>query len=659
MAIVVNGGTITGTASGDYLIAAADTGLNNTMTGAAGNDVLFGDYTDFVTAAQSSGATHTSAFNMTGTTAIWSLQDNPDVFQSANTPHASAVIESTGAFQWFRFDLAQGQRLGVDIDYAANGVNGAFDSLVRLYAADGTTVVASNNNAPTIMGDAGSVSTNDSLLNFTAATAGTYYVRISTAAGTAVPTGLSYVANFSLTGQAIDPTPAGFGNDNLSGGAGNDTLFGGAAGDILDGGDNVDLLFGGAGNDILDGGLFKDRSWGGAGDDTFRWSADHFGDDINGDSGNDTLDLSLRTDNLGFTVNLTTQTGGFTNNTFGSNGTYSVRSVEHVTGTSAGDNLTGDFGFNRLNGGGGNDTLSGAQGDDTLNGGTGNDTMTGGTGNDLYFVDSANDVIVEAAAGGGTGDMVRTTVSYTLGSGVAVETLRVDNLSSTDAVNLTGNALRQLIIGNDGSNILNSGIGASDSMRGLGGDDVYRVNNTGDIIQEKRNDGFDTVQAAVSFTLASDDNIESLITNDGAGTSAINLTGNALAQEIIGNAGNNRIDGKGGSDFLTGGLGNDVFVFTTIPRTNNVDTIEDFNVVADTIEIENAVMARLAAGPLAASAFLASADGVATTADHRIIYDTDSGHLFWDRDGSGANQAVRFAILDSGLALTNADFNIV
>jgi serralysin len=39
----------------------------------------------------------------------------------------------------------------------------------------------------------------------------------------------------------------------------------------------------------------------------------------------------------------------------------------------------------------------------------------------------------------------------------------------------------------------------------------------------------------------------------------------------------------------------------------------------------------------------------------RIIYDKDTGALFYDADGSGAQAAVKFAQIGAGLPLSNAD----
>ena len=78
------------------------------------------------------------------------------------------------------------------------------------------------------------------------------------------------------------------------------------------------------------------------------------------------------------------------------------------------------------------------------------------------------------------------------------------------------------------------------------------VDNTGDVVTENANEGTDTVQAAVTYTLAA--NVENLTLT---GTGTINGTGNALDNVIIGNSGNNILAGLGGADTLDGGAGTD------------------------------------------------------------------------------------------------------
>jgi serralysin len=62
---------------------------------------------------------------------------------------------------------------------------------------------------------------------------------------------------------------------------------------------------------------------------------------------------------------------------------------------------------------------------------------------------------------------------------------------------------------------------------------------------------------------------------------------------------------------------------------------------------------------LTAAQFRANASGTAQDASDRIIYETDTGRLVYDNNGSNAGGAVQFATLDAGLAVTNADFLIV
>jgi Ca2+-binding RTX toxin-like protein len=67
--------------------------------------------------------------------------------------------------------------------------------------------------------------------------------------------------------------------------------------------------------------------------------------------------------------------------------------------------------------------------------------------------------------------------------------------------------------------------------------------------------GTDTVLSSVTLTLAS--NVENLTLT---GTSAINGTGNSLANVLRGNTANNTLNGGTGADTMQGGAGNDTYV---------------------------------------------------------------------------------------------------
>ena len=204
------------------------------------------------------------------------------------------------------------------------------------------------------------------------------------------------------------------------------------------------------------------------------------------------------------------------------------------TGTAGNDILTGSRGDDTLTGLAGNDTLNGGQGHDLLDGGTGTDTMIGGTGNDTYIVDATGDVVTELANEGT--DTVQSSIAYTLGA--IVENL---TLTGTAAINGTGNALNNTLIGNGGSNVLTGGAG----------NDTYVV-GAGDTVVENAGGGTDTVQSVVAWTLSL--NVENLTLT---GTANINGTGSSGNNVLIGNSGNNTLDSGSGNDTVDGGDGND------------------------------------------------------------------------------------------------------
>lgn len=142
----------------------------------------------------------------------------------------------------------------------------------------------------------------------------------------------------------------------------------------------------------------------------------------------------------------------------------------------------------------------------------------------------------------------------------------------------TGNAQDNTIIGNRGENTLSGeagddtleggagndtligGVGI-DAMFGGTGDDTYIVDNTLDTVTESINEGIDTIQTSITYSLLDTDgagangaNVENLTLT---GFSVINGTGNTLNNTLIGNSANNTLDGGAGNDILDGASGND------------------------------------------------------------------------------------------------------
>ncbi|KRA55364.1 hypothetical protein ASD80_13220 [Devosia sp. Root635] len=303
-------------------------------------------------------------------------------------------------------------------------------------------------------------------------------------------------------------------------------------------------------------------------------------------------------------------------------------------------------------------TLVGNAAANILNGHGGFDILRGLAGNDTYYVDSYGDQIQEVA-GQGTLDRVLASATFTLAADDDIEYLATTNEAGTTTINLVGNGLNQILVGNAGSNILNGG-GGIDDLRGLGGNDFYYVDSAYDTIQEGIGQGtLDRVLASTSYTLAADDHVEYLATTNEASTVSMTLSGNSMAQTIVGNAGNNVLNGGLRNDILRGLGGADTFIFNTA-LAGNVDTIDDFSHNDDTIQLENAIFTAITGlGVLSAAQFVANAAGQATTGNHHIIYETDTGNLYYDSNGNAAGGSVLFAHLDAGLVVNNSDFYIV
>ena len=101
---------------------------------------------------------------------------------------------------------------------------------------------------------------------------------------------------------------------------------------------------------------------------------------------------------------------------------------------------------------------------------------------------------------------------------------------------------------------MNGGTG-TDFLIGGKGNDTFVVDNIGDIIAEGLNDGIDTVESSITWTLKN--HLENLTLT---GITAINGTGNNLSNIITGNTGSNVLDGGLGNDTLNGNLGNDTLI---------------------------------------------------------------------------------------------------
>ena len=361
--------------------------------------------------------------------------------------------------------------------------------------------------------------------------------------------------------EGNDEIQAGNGSDSLYGGSGDDKLYGNAGNDKLYGEDGSDQLYGNEGNDELHGWDGADTIYGGADNDTLyghQGNDSLFGDagddKLFGDQGDDVIQGGEGVDCLYGNVGNDTLKGNEGNDfLYGEDGNdclYGNEGNDELYGNLGNDVLEGYDGDDKLFGEGGADSLNGSTGNDTLDGGAGIDTLAGGLGNDTYQVDSTTDIITELANQGT--DTIQSSVTFSLANLASVENL---TLTGSDHLSATGNTANNILTGNSGSNILNGGVGVDTLIGGLG-DDIYQVDSTTDIITELANQGIDTLQASVTFSLAALPNIENLTLT---GSSAISGIGNSLNNTLTGNSANNTLNGGAGIDTLIGGLGNDIY----------------------------------------------------------------------------------------------------
>ena len=348
-----------------------------------------------------------------------------------------------------------------------------------------------------------------------------------------------------------------------------------------------------------------------------------------------------------------------------------------VNGTAGNDTLSGGAGDDTLNGFAGNDSLVGNGGNDVLDGGADIDTLDGGLGNDTYIV-TAGDVLSDA---GGI-DTVVTSGNWDLGA--AFENLTVAGTANTSH---QGNNLDNTFIGNSGNNYFNPRAGNDTILAGAGNDSIDMSTGGTSTPGNKLVDGgagFDTVdfngyaRSGVTVFLQSGGGTGSATGGGDGGTGQSTLMniervfggafndsfqGSTGNESFAGMGGNDRLDGDRGNDTLSGGAGADSFVFSQTPGAANADSVTDFASGSDRLLLENFVMPALGAdGSFAAGdvRFFAGAGANAGhDADDRVVYNTSTGQLYYDDDGSGAHAAQLVATLQAGAVVAATDISVI
>jgi Ca2+-binding RTX toxin-like protein len=421
-----------------------------------------------------------------------------------------------------------------------------------------------------------------------------------------------------------------------------ETLTGTNAADVLLGGRGSDIITGAAGGDYLWGGSGSDTLTGGGGSDYFSFHRLGDGGDAIRDfsTSGDFLDLSVLAKHydwdpdgplLGHYVRFVTsgadtvvqidRNGG--GDSFDDN-LVTLQNVQpsELSGTnivlelpwgtdveSAADNKTGQAVNtpDTVSGTDGDDHLSDEQGVGRLEGGSGNDVLDGGAGADKLIggagIDAATYASAEIAVTVDLGDLA-------LNTGDAAG----DTYSQIERV--TGSPSGDTLRGNSGINTIDGGAGA-DKIDGMdGGDNLH----------------------------------------GGAGNDTLN--GGLNNDTLAGDSGNDRLYGGMGYDWLSGGSQGDTFVFMS--PNEQADTIADFSRSEhDVIALDPEMFPGLREGFWDGSFLIASEAPEPTGPEAGLLYNTATGNLSYDADGSGGAAAVLVARFEETPLLHRDDFTFL
>ncbi len=272
-----------------------------------------------------------------------------------------------------------------------------------------------------------------------------------------------------------------------------------------------------------------------------------------------------------------------------------------IHGSTFNDGFAGGAFADTLYGGLGDDSLTGLAGGDGIFGGNGNDYLFGVAGIDLLFGGNGDDTMY-----GGTGsDVLKGGSDADMIYGFSGD----DHLSGQAGTDLlSGDAGNDSLSGGTDSDTLNGGTGA-DTLKGDTGDDF--------------------------------------------------LSGGDGKDVLYGGDGDDFLRGGLGNDTLTGGAGRDTFNFNFVGAAN-ADRIVDFVLGTDLIALTRGAFAGVHAHLDAQEFRLGTA---AQDGDDRTLYDSATGRLYYDPDGTlnGASSAapVLFAIVANHAALTHQDFSVI
>lgn len=624
---------------------------------------------------------------------FFSIQTNGQWSYQLDSSNATAMSLNRGSSLTEAIDILTitGETVQVSMTIIGQGgfgttgndklIGNSFDEVLTGYA--GHDVLDGGSGDDTLIGGSGGDtyivdSENDVITELTNEGVDNIQLNIATPSGTVyvIPANVEHLKIISnavqdIDGNALNNMITGNAQANvLQGLLGNDTLIGGAGDDTLTGGDGNDILKGEAGIDALAGG---------AGDDqyvvslVFDASADTITmeDTVTENSGEGTDLLTIgyvspkklshtytvvlpdQVENLNVLISGMTSTtnyvvfqGNDLDNKIVGDGAANCFSAsagnDSLYGGAGEDSLTGGDGDDLLSGQKGQDQLDGGLGADTLYGGDDNDTLSGGDGNDLLSGDAGNDDL-DTGAGDNTAH-----------GGDGNDLMYAE--SGNDLLN--GNNGNDLIFAGAGDDTIDGGLG-SDIIQAGDGDDRIYVGSGREIVSGGAGNDF--------FIFNQKPTLISKLYRANTDTFQIDFSTKTLYEYSVltkldykyYDIGQVSIFGTNYDVFysqVSGGIAYEYSKVKPFKAYVNNATITDFVVGEDLLKFETTVFTALTD---LSTQFRSGVVSSATTSKDRLIYNTSTGDLFYDADGSGKLLAYHLVTLQGQPNLTASDISLI
>jgi Ca2+-binding RTX toxin-like protein len=304
-----------------------------------------------------------------------------------------------------------------------------------------------------------------------------------------------------------------------------------------------------------------------------------------------------------------------------------------IKGTDGKDNLNGTHKDDLIEGLDGNDKIQGFEGEDVIDGGAGKDTAS------YKFSEYDSDFYDQRGFGGVSVSLEEGQGSFGDADGDTL--LRIENLIGSNINGNKGDGGGDILEGNDGENKI-QGLRGDDLIKGFEGDDNLIGGADDDTMYG--GSGEDRVRGGSGW--------DTIFGEDGND----NLDGGTDGDSVFGGEGDDVVNGGGWYDTLWGDEGSDTFAFNT--PLDSWDSLADFSSLFDEIRLDLDIFTQLTGpGDLLENEYQENSAGTSDDATDRIIYNTSTGQLYYDPDGSGFVWGqTQFAQLDPGAALGFEDF---